>query len=149
MLSNITTLTGQTIAFDFYMFDNCPCHYGPTYLRQGTLGTGKMVVDANSGWRYYGATVIRSFRDDESQKVFLRERSRRLPPDIQGTAQRNLVIVDAAESLEDLRATPGNRLERLIGARDGQHSIRINDRWRICFRWADGDAHDVEITDYH
>ncbi|MCH8226381.1 MAG: type II toxin-antitoxin system RelE/ParE family toxin [Chloroflexi bacterium] len=93
--------------------------------------------------------MIRSFRDDESQKVFLRERSRRLPPDIQRTAQRKLVIVDAAESLEDLRATPGNRLERLIGARDGQHSIRINDRWRICFRWADGDAHDVEITDYH
>ena len=79
----------------------------------------------------------------------MRERSRRLPPDIQRTAQRKLVILDAAESLEDLRAPPGNRLERLIGAREGQHSIRINDQWRICFRWADGDAYDVEISDYH
>lgn len=79
----------------------------------------------------------------------MRERSRRLPSDIQRIAQRKLVILDAAESLEDLRAPPGNRLERLIGTRNGQHSIRINDQWRICFRWIDGDAHNVEITDYH
>ncbi len=115
----------------------------------GPPGPETIAVDDNSGWRYYGATVIRSFRDDESQMVFLRERSRRLPPDIQRIAQRKLVILDAAESLEDLRAPPGNRLERLLGAREGQHSIRINDQWRICFRWDDGDAYNVEITDYH
>ena len=71
------------------------------------------------------------------------------PPDIQRIAQRKLVILDAAESLEDLRAPSGNRLERLIGSREGQHSIRINDQWRICFRWSDGDAYNVEIADYH
>ena len=64
-------------------------------------------------------------------------------------AQRKLAVVDAAESLQDLRVPPGNRLEKLSGDRDGQQSIRINDQWRICFRWRDGDAHDVEITDYH
>ncbi len=64
-------------------------------------------------------------------------------------AQRKLAVLDAAESLQDLRVPPGNRLEKLSGDRDGQQSIRINDQWRICFRWRDGDAHDVEITDYH
>jgi Plasmid maintenance system killer protein len=62
---------------------------------------------------------------------------------------RKLVAVDAAEALEDLRVPPGNRLERLKGDRAGQHSIRVNDQWRICFRWVDGNAHDVEIVDYH
>jgi len=60
-----------------------------------------------------------------------------------------LAMLDAAESLQDLRIPPGNRLERLSGNREGQHSIRINDQWRLCFRWRDGDAHDVEIVDYH
>ena len=89
--------------------------------------------------------MIRSFRDDETEKVFLRVRSRKLSLDIQRGAQRKLVMLDAAESLQDLRAPPGNRLEGLSGDRVGQHSIRINDRWRVCFRWAD----DVEIVDYH
>ena len=62
---------------------------------------------------------------------------------------RKLVAVDAAEAIEDLRVPPGNRLEKLKGSRAGQHSIRINDQWRICFRWQDGDAHDVEVVDYH
>ncbi|CAN5796020.1 hypothetical protein BH23GEM9_BH23GEM9_15960 [soil metagenome] len=62
---------------------------------------------------------------------------------------RKLVVLDAAESLEDLRSPPGNRLEKLRGAREGQHSIRVNDQWRICFTWANGDAHRVEIVDYH
>ena len=62
---------------------------------------------------------------------------------------RKLVVVDAAEALDDLRVPPGNRLEKLRGERAGQHSIRINDQWRICFRWQDGDAHEVEIVDYH
>jgi proteic killer suppression protein len=99
--------------------------------------------------RYYKIPVIRSFRDGESERVFLRERSRRLPPDVQRIAQRKLAIIDAADSLQDLRVPPGNRLEQLSGTREGQFSIRINDQWRVCFRWSDGDAYDVEITDYH
>jgi toxin HigB-1 len=93
--------------------------------------------------------MIRSFRDRETEKVFLRERIRKLGPDVQRMAQRKLAMLDAAESLRDLRVPPGNRLEKLSGARDGQHSIRVNDQWRICFRWREGDALDVEITDYH
>jgi toxin HigB-1 len=93
--------------------------------------------------------MIRSFRDRETERVFQRERTRRLAPDVQRMAQRKLAVLDAAESLGDLRVPPGNRLEKLSGGREGQHSIRINDRWRICFRWRDGDAVDVEIADYH
>jgi len=94
-------------------------------------------------------TVIRSFRDTETERVFRRERSRRLPIDIRRSALRKLLILDAAETLDDLRVPPGNRLEKLSGDREGQHSIRINDQWRICVRWRDGDAVDVEIVDYH
>ncbi|MGH2669518.1 MAG: type II toxin-antitoxin system RelE/ParE family toxin [bacterium] len=93
--------------------------------------------------------MIRSFRDREAEKVFRRERTRKLAPDVQRMAQRKLAVLDAAESLGDLRVPPGNRLEKLSGDREGQHSIRINDQWRICFRWRDGDALDVEIADYH
>lgn len=93
--------------------------------------------------------MIRSFRDRETAKVFRRERTRKLGPDVQRMAQRKLAVLDAAESLGDLRVPPGNRLEKLSGDRVGQHSIRINDQWRICFRWRDGDAVDVEIADYH
>jgi proteic killer suppression protein len=93
--------------------------------------------------------MIRSFRDRETEKIFRRERSRRLPLEIQRVALRKLVVLDAAESLEDLRVPPANRLEKLSRDREGQHSIRINDQWRICFVWKDNDAYDVEITDYH
>ncbi len=93
--------------------------------------------------------MIRSFRDAETEQVFRRERSRELPPDVQRRAHRKLLLLDAAEELGDLRIPPGNRLERLRGERAGQHSIRVNDQWRICFRWVRGDAFDVEITDYH
>ncbi len=93
--------------------------------------------------------MIRSFRDKETERVFARKRSRKLAQDIQRVAQRKLAILDAAQSLQDLRAPPGNRLEKLSGNRKGQHSIRINDQWRICFRWEEGNAYDVEITDYH
>jgi proteic killer suppression protein len=93
--------------------------------------------------------MIQSFRDRETEKVFRREGTRRLPPDIQRMAQRKLAILDAAESLQDLRVPPGNRLEKLSGERNGQHSIRINDQWRVCFRWRERDAYDVEIADYH
>jgi proteic killer suppression protein len=93
--------------------------------------------------------MIRSFRDRETEKVFRRERTRKLAPGVQRVAQRKLAVLDAAESLRDLRVPPGNRLEKLSGDREGQHRIRINNQWRICFRWRDGDALDVEIADYH
>jgi proteic killer suppression protein len=93
--------------------------------------------------------VIRSFRDRETARTFSRERVRKLSVEVQRICQRKLAILDAAGSLEDLRVPPGNRLERLAGDRAGQHTIRVNDRWRICFVWRDGDAHDVQIVDYH
>lgn len=93
--------------------------------------------------------MIRSFRDHETEKVFQRTWSSKLPPDVQRIAYRKLLILDAAESLQDLRSPPGNRLEKLSGRREGQHSIRINDQWRVCFHWKDGAADDVEIIDYH
>ena len=93
--------------------------------------------------------MIISFRDQDSERVFDGERSRRLPPDIQRVAQRKMAVLDAAEVLQDLRVPPDNRLERLLGVRRGQYSIRVNDQWRVCFRWVGADAYDVEITDYH
>ena len=107
-----------------------------------------ITIDVINGPRY-ARRVIRSFRDAETRKVFERERARKLPPDVQRRAHRKLLLLNATERLEELRVPPGNRLERLAGNRTGQHSIRINDQWRICFRWRDGDAHDVEICDYH
>ena len=93
--------------------------------------------------------VILSFADAETEKLFNDERSRRLPPNIQRRARRKLLMLHQARNVNDLRVPPGNRLERLYGNRAGQHSIRINDQWRVCFRWHEGNAHDVEITDYH
>lgn len=93
--------------------------------------------------------MIKSFADRETEKVFQREFSRKLPPAIQHRARVKLEILDAAEAIEDLRIPPANRLERLEGNRQGQYSIRINDQWRICFVWQDGAVHNVEIVDYH
>ena len=93
--------------------------------------------------------MIRSFADKETEKVFNRQFSRRLPTDIQRIARRKLEILAAAERLEDLRIPPANRLEKLSGDREGQHSIRINQQWRICFEWQESDAYNVEIVDYH
>jgi toxin HigB-1 len=93
--------------------------------------------------------VVRSFADRDTERVFNRDRCRKLPAEVQRAALRKLLLLDAAESLEDLRVPPGNRLERLRGDREGQHSIRVNDQWRICFRWYAGDAHEVLIVDYH
>jgi proteic killer suppression protein len=93
--------------------------------------------------------MIRSFRCQETEKVYQREISRRLPQDIQRVAMRKLWMLDAATDLSALRVPPANRLEALHGNRRGPHSIRINQQWRICFRWQDGDAYDVEIVDYH
>jgi proteic killer suppression protein len=93
--------------------------------------------------------VIKSFADRDTERLFSREPIRRLPADLLRTMLRKLVALDAAEALGDLRVPPGNRLEKLKGRRSGQYSIRINDQWRVCFGWKDGDAHDVEIVDYH
>jgi proteic killer suppression protein len=93
--------------------------------------------------------VIRNFKDKETQKIFERQRSRKLPSDIQQVALRKLRMLNRAETLQDLRVPPANRLERLVGNRNGQYSIRINDQWRICFEWQDGDSLNVEIVDYH
>ena len=93
--------------------------------------------------------MIRSFRDGETERLFKRERIRKLPSDHQRVALRKLLVLDAATSLLDLRIPPANRLEKLAGDRQGQHSIRINDKWRICFRWVGTDAENVEIVDYH
>ena len=92
--------------------------------------------------------MIKSFRSKETEQLHRRERSKRFRS-IERVALRKLRQLDAATELRDLAAPPGNRLEALHGEREGQHSIRVNDQWRICFRWKDGDAYDVEITDYH
>jgi proteic killer suppression protein len=93
--------------------------------------------------------VIVSFACEETERIFNGERSRRLPSDIQQTARRKLSYLNLAERLDDLRMPPGNRLEALKGNRAGQHSIRINDKWRVCFVWQSGNATLVEIVDYH
>ena len=93
--------------------------------------------------------MIRSFRGAETRKVFNQEFSKRLPQDIQRVAMRKLWMLDAAPDLNSLKVPPSNQLEALKGDRAGQHSIRINQQWRICFKWRDGNAHDVEIVDYH
>jgi len=94
-------------------------------------------------------SVIKSFRDRETEKVFQRRVSRKLPGDIQSVALRKLRMLNRSLTLQDLRVPPANRLEKLSGDRFGQHSIRINDQWRICFTWKEGNAYDVEIVDYH
>jgi proteic killer suppression protein len=93
--------------------------------------------------------MIRNFRSRETEKIWNGVRSKRLPQDIQQMARRKLRMLNNARSLNDLRVPPANRLEALKGSRSGQHSIRINDQWRICFVWMDGDAVNVEIVDYH
>jgi toxin HigB-1 len=95
------------------------------------------------------AIVLRSFADKDTERVWRRERSRRLDLNTQRAALRKLLILDAADVLDDLRVLPGNRLEKLRGDRSGQHSVRVNQQWRICFRWASAGPEDVEIVDYH
>ena len=93
--------------------------------------------------------MIQSFADADTERVWWRQRVRRFGSDLQRMANRKLLIIDAAEALSDLRVPPGNRLEQLRGNPAGQHSIRINDQWRICFTWTAAGAADVEIADYH
>jgi len=93
--------------------------------------------------------MIRSFASKETERIFRRQFSRRLPNDLQRKMRMKLELLEAAESLDDLRIPPADRLEKLGGDREGQHSIRVNDQWRICFEWRENGAHNVEIVDYH
>jgi proteic killer suppression protein len=93
--------------------------------------------------------VIRSFADRDTEQVWKRLPVRRWPPELHRAAYRKLLMIDAAENLQDLRVPPGNRLEKLGGDRAGQYSVRINEQWRVCFHWKEGHADEVEITDYH
>lgn len=105
-------------------------------------------IDNTIGYQYY-STVIKTFADKHTAAIFEGFQVKRLPKEIQDTARRKLKQIDAAGSIESLRVPPGNRLELLKKNRAGQWSIRINDQWRICFRWSAGEATDVEIVDYH
>ena len=107
----------------------------------GTVAFHKQIV--------YIAGVIRNFADTETERLFAAGKSRRLPPEILRRAVMRLTQLDAATRVEDLLLPPSNRLEALSGRRTGQWSIRINNQWRICFQFADGDALNVEIVDYH
>ena len=95
------------------------------------------------------AVVLRSFADKDTERVWRREHSRRLDPNTQRAALRKLLILDAADVLDDLKVPPGNRLEKLRGDRSGQYSVRVNQQWRICFRRTSAGPEDVEIVDYH
>ena len=97
----------------------------------------------------YTLAVIRNFRNRLTQQVFDREPVRGLSIELQRAARRKLLLIQHAGRLDDLKVPPGNRLEMLKGDRKGQFSIRVNDQWRICFRWSGNDAHDVELVDYH
>ena len=92
--------------------------------------------------------MILSFACKETEKLFRRERSKRFRS-FEQVALRKLLLIESADRIEDLKVPPGNRLERLYADRAGQYSIRVNDQWRICFHWHDGNAFDVEIVDYH
>jgi proteic killer suppression protein len=93
--------------------------------------------------------MIKTFSDSDTERLFYGQRPQRLPNQIWRMATRKLLILDGADMLEDLQIPPGNRLEKLKGNREGQYSIGINDQWRICFVWHEGNTHQVEITDYH
>lgn len=93
--------------------------------------------------------MIKTFKCKETEKIFRREYSKKLPRNIQKVAFRKLRMIDRSKTLIDLKVPPANRLEKLSGRRKGQHSIRINDQWRVCFKWVDNNALEVEITDYH
>ena len=112
--------------------------------KENAIGT----LDNINAARYY-PDMINSFSSKDTERLFYRKSSSDVPANIRKVALRKLLILDAAENLDDLRVPPGNHLEKLSRDRLGQHSIRINDQWRICFRWSGSDALDVEIVDYH
>ena len=98
--------------------------------------------------RYTLITMIKSFRCKDTQRLFETGKTRRFSA-IKAAAERKLIMLEAAEALEDLKSPPGNRLEPLTGDREGHYSVRINKQWRACFRWTDDGPEDVEIIDYH
>jgi toxin HigB-1 len=116
--------------------------------RGPALRPGAIAFDVINAPRYH-ARMIRSFRDKETERIFLREPRTKFARPLQRAALRKLLMLHAAVSLNDLLVPPGNRLEKLSGDREGQYSIRVNDQWRVCFAWQDGDAHEIEIVDYH
>lgn len=103
----------------------------------------------NTSVSYYYCAMIVSINDKETEKIWSGEYSRKFPMEIQRTARRKLIHIHSAINLNDLRVPPGNKLHALEGTRKGQFSIRINDQWRICFKWLEGNAYEVEIVDYH
>ena len=107
------------------------------------------MVDINNAYHYYRGSVIKSFADRETLEFWEGGYAKRIPANLRQTAKRKLAALDAAVKLADLASPPGNRLEALKGDRAGQHSIRINQRYRICFIWHATDAYEVEIVDYH
>ena len=107
-----------------------------------------ITIDGNNAERYANG-VIQRFAEKDTERVWQRVHVRKFGPDLQRIANRKLLILDAAETINDLRVPPGNRLEQLQGNRKGQHSIRVNDQWRICLTWTPAGPIDVEITDYH
>lgn len=113
------------------------------------LAEDLLTLDVNNATRYYRPVVIKDFADKATEQLWHRLRVRTMSAALQKQARRKLVMIHSAENLQDLRSPPGNRLEALSGDREGQHSVRINDQFRVCFRWQDGDAYEVEVTDYH
>jgi proteic killer suppression protein len=107
--------------------------------------TNKSALDISSVTRYYWLAMIKTFRDQETEQLFSRHFSRRFPPNLHRAAWKKLAILDAAEQLDDLRVPPGNRLEKLAGNHEGEYNIRINDQWRICFQWSEGNASRLRI----
>lgn len=93
--------------------------------------------------------MIKSFKNNETEKIYQRQISKKLPIDIQQVSLRKLRMINNVKNISDLRVPPANKLEKLKGDRAGEYSIRINDQWRVCFKWHEGDAYEVEITDYH
>ena len=93
--------------------------------------------------------MIRSFRDKDTEAIWQRRYVKKLSPELSKLTYNKLILINAAQSINDLRVPPGNRLEKLTGNRAGQYSIRINDQWRLCFTWSTGDASNVELVDYH
>jgi proteic killer suppression protein len=110
--------------------------------------TSSLTLAVNNGSRYTDQ-VLRTFRDKDAERIWQRGRSKRLDQATQRAALRKLLILDAADQLGDLRVPPGNRLEKLRGDRANTYSVRVNDQWRICFRWTPAGPEDVEIVDYH
>ncbi len=110
--------------------------------------SGIIAVDSSMEFHYYW-NMIASWKDKEARKIWEGEYSKKFPVEIQRNARKKLIHIHAAVGLSDLKVSPGNRLHALTGKRKGQYSIDINDQWRICFKWDNGNAFEVEITDYH